>query len=71
MRAWKNVYLLYVAVGGSKIAVVLGWSGSEGLAGPGNTGCTVWSTSLWNNVSSILTVLKHLPLIFVPKQASS
>jgi hypothetical protein len=33
----KNVYLWYVAVKGAKMAVVLGWSGSEGLAGPGNT----------------------------------
>jgi hypothetical protein len=34
----KNVYLWYVAVEGAKIAVVLGWSGNEGLAGPGSTG---------------------------------
>jgi hypothetical protein len=33
----KNVYLWYVAVEGGKMAVVLGWSGSEGLAGLGNT----------------------------------
>jgi hypothetical protein len=31
------VYLWYVAVEGAKMAVVLGCSGSEGLAGPGNT----------------------------------
>jgi hypothetical protein len=34
----KNVYLWYVAVEGAQMAVVLGRSGSEGLAGPGNTG---------------------------------
>jgi hypothetical protein len=34
----KNAYLQYVAVEGAKMAVVLGWSGSEGLAGPDNTG---------------------------------
>jgi hypothetical protein len=34
----KSVYLWYVAVEGAKMAVVLGWSGSEGLAGTGNTG---------------------------------
>jgi hypothetical protein len=33
----KNVYLWYVAVEEAKMAVVLGWSGSECLAGPGNT----------------------------------
>jgi hypothetical protein len=34
----KHVYFWYVAVEGAKMAVVLDWSGSEGLAGPGNTG---------------------------------
>jgi hypothetical protein len=32
-----NVYLWYAAVEGAKMTVVLVWSGSEGLAGPGNT----------------------------------
>jgi hypothetical protein len=36
----KNVYSWYVAVEGSQMALVLGCSGSEGLAGPGNT---AWS----------------------------
>jgi hypothetical protein len=34
----KNAYLWYVAVEGAKMAVVLGRSGSECLAVPGNTG---------------------------------
>jgi hypothetical protein len=28
----------WVAVIGANAAVILGWNGSEGLAGPGNTG---------------------------------
>jgi hypothetical protein len=33
----KNVCLWYVAVEGAKMAMVLGWRGSESCAGPGNT----------------------------------
>jgi hypothetical protein len=44
LKSLKNVYLWYVAVESAKMAVVLGSSGSEGLAGPGNTGEIVPNT---------------------------
>jgi hypothetical protein len=34
----KKFYSGEVAKKGAKMTVILGWSGSEGLSGPGNTG---------------------------------
>jgi hypothetical protein len=38
MKYWEKIYTGEVGVAGANMTVILGWSGSEGLSEPGNTG---------------------------------